>query len=135
MKTLLTATAIIFSMTAAGNAADAPRASDVLSGGAIFGYTSSSAECEFINFGTTNVTPLSQEIFIDGSTSQFSSASTCANGTAIVPNQTCIIYTTSTLYYYATSCKVTFNGPATNVRGALQILDSNYNILAEVELR
>ncbi|HLY04181.1 MAG TPA: hypothetical protein VKR31_00380 [Rhizomicrobium sp.] len=134
-RVLLTATAFTLSLAAAANAAEAPKAGDVLAGGPIFSGSQSYFYCEFINLGTSNITPTAQQVFVDFSTTAVSTGTSCANGTAVPPNQTCFIYPSSSLPTDSLSCKVSFSGPVTNVRGAFELYDSNYDTLATVELR
>ncbi|HEY3776916.1 MAG TPA: hypothetical protein VGL35_02540 [Rhizomicrobium sp.] len=134
MKTLFTATAVVVSMTAVASAADASKG-DMIAGGPIYaGINSpSSLLCEFINLGTTNITPISQQLFELNSTTAYGSASSCANGSAVVPNQTCYIYPDGQVTT-PISCTVTFSGSAAKVRGALQIYGAG-TPLATVQLR
>lgn len=135
MKTLLTATALVLSMAAGANAADAPRGSTVLAGGALYAASQNTLYCFFTNFGTTNMTATAQQIFALGSTTAIASTSSCSDGT-VLPNEQCFIVPANSLSSgdsYA--CKVTFSTAATNVRGALEIIDSALNPLATVELR
>jgi hypothetical protein len=135
MKTLLITSALVLSMTAAANAADT-RGSTVLAGGPLFATTEEDLDCEYINFGTTNITPLTQQLFANGSTTEIATSFGCANGTAVAPNQTCYIYPTDFLNTNLSySCNVTFSTPATNVRGTFILYDSSYNILSAVNLR
>ena len=137
MKTLLTATAIVLSMTAAAGAAEASRATETLAGGPIYAGGQGGAFCEFINVGTANITPTTQSLFEDFSTTALPTNSSCPNGTPVAPNQTCYIYNTGTLTSgYSISCALTFNAPVTNVRGALELYESDFTtLLATVELR
>lgn len=135
MKTLLTATALILSLTGAASAADEPKGNDVLAGGPIYAGGQYFMQCYFINFGSANVTPIAQELFGISSTTPLNSASSCANGSAIVPNQTCYASLPAAAPSGPLSCKMTFSGPAKNVRGALELYDSTGNLLSTVELR
>jgi hypothetical protein len=134
MKTLFTTTALVASMTAVANAASSSRV-DVLSGGPIYAGNNSpsSLMCQFINLGTTSVTPTSQELFELNSTTAIGSSSSCANGSAVAPNETCYIYPNGQITA-PISCKVTFGGSAASVRGALQIYNADI-LIATVELR
>ena len=135
MKTLLTATALILSMTAAANAAE-PARSFVLAGGPIYSLAQNTLLCKYINFGSINIIPTAQEIFsADSTTALTSSYSSCANGTPIVPNQTCFTIIEGGLPAHFLSCKVSFSTAATNVRGALELYDNNSNLVDTVELR
>jgi len=132
MKKLLMATVLVLSATPAAKAAR----TDVLAGGPIFQYGQTSLYCEFINVGTTEITPISQEVFVDGFTDPLDTYDSCANGTAIAPGHTCYIGNSSDDFAYSSvSCVVTFNEPATSVRGAFEIYDANGAVLATVELR
>jgi len=119
MKTLATATALILCMTGAALAAETPTASPVLSGGPLYSDNEVNKYCFFINFGSTSITPMSQELFDSLSTSPVNSTSSCANGVAVAPNKTCNIAPTSALGGVVVSCKVTFTTAASKVRGAL----------------
>ena len=134
MKTLFATTALILSMTAATNAAGAAKA-DVLGGGPVYAPSEYTLYCQYINFGTKNVTPMLQQLFEGAGTTPIVSGSTCANNSTVLPNQTCYIYPESPISVQI-SCKVTFSGSATGVRGALQLYDEGYvNLLSTVELR
>ena len=123
MKTLFTAAALILSVTTAN------AASDLLAGGSLFDSNEYATLCSFINLGTANVTPTSQELIgID-------SVSSCRNGSPVAPNHGCVIHDKNPLTTQYVVCKVTFSGPATDVRGSLQLYDKNSNSLATVELR
>jgi hypothetical protein len=135
MKTLITATALILSMTAAADATDPPKATDVLGSGPIFDINETGFYCEFVNLGTSNITPIAQQVFEDSSTNALSTNSNCANDSPVAPNQTCIISPSSSVNDVSLSCKVTFSGAATNVRGAFELYDNSLNALATVELR
>jgi hypothetical protein len=116
-------------MTAVTNAAD------MIGGGPIYAGNNSPSSllCEFINLGTTNIMPASQQLFELNSTTAYDSESSCANGSAVVPNQTCYIYPAGQVTV-PISCTVTFSGSAARVRGALQIYGAG-KPLATVELR
>lgn len=130
MKTRLTAITLVVFMTMAANASDAGQ----LAGGPIYATGQDYIDCEYVNFGSTNVTPKSQELFSSNSTTPLVSSSACPNGTAVTPNQSCLIsYTGAPIADI--SCKVTFSESAADVRGALQLLNSGGDSLATVELR
>jgi len=134
MKTLLAATALVLSMTAIASAAETPRGtSNVLAGGPIYATNATYYYCWFINFGSATITPTAQLVFQD-STTAINSNLSCANGSPVPVNGTCFIYPQSA-EGAPFACKVTFSVAATNVRGALQAFDSNYNLLSTVELR
>src|SRR5205814_3053971 len=131
MKMLLTAIALILTMTAAASATETPTGSTVLGGGPLYDGAQNSLYCFYINVGAASITPTAQEIFKQSSTTPIASTTSCANGTAIAPNQSCILYSTSSLdggYPYA--CKLTFSTVARGVRGAVQLLDINFRELA-----
>jgi len=134
-KALVTAAAVVLAMTAAASAAEAPKASDALASGTLYSSTEAGLNCFFTNFGSTNVTVTAQEVFSTGSTTAIVTDPTCGNGTAVAPNQTCIIYPQSFSPEAGYSCKVTFSTAATNVRGALQLFDSSENAQGSTELR
>jgi hypothetical protein len=129
LKSVLTAAAFAMSMTTVAHAAD------VIAGGPVYAGNNSPSSllCEFINLGSTNATPISQQLFELNSTTAYGSSSSCANGSAVVPNETCYIYPTGPVTV-PISCKVTFGGSAAKVRGALQIYSGD-TTLATVELR
>jgi hypothetical protein len=136
MNTLLTATALILSMTAAASAAEPPRGNTVLSGGPL--YTPGNPPgllCEYINLGAASVTPTAQQIFEAGSTTEIASSSTCATGNPVASNQTCLVSPKNALpegLLY--SCKLIFSTTAAQVRGSLQVFE-NSEPSASVELR
>ena len=136
MKTLLTATALILCTTAAALAAETPTGSTVLAGGPLYtASTSPGLICEYINFGAASITPTAQQIFEYGSTTEIASSSTCANGSPVAANQSCLVSPKSTLpegLLY--SCKLTFGTAAAHVRGSLQLFD-NATPSVWVELR
>lgn len=137
MKTILAATALVLSITAAASAAETPRGSNVLAGGPILSpQTAYYVDCIFINLGSTNITPTTQELFESGSTTAISSLTSCTNGTPVAPNETCTIQNANTIPPdSANSCEVRFSSAATNVRGEMQLFDQNENPLVSGELR
>ena len=137
MKTLFIATALILSMTAAANAAEAPTGSTLLGAGPLYvSQQNGNLFCMFINEGAASITPTAQEIWKLYSTTPVPSQGNCANGSAVAPNQTCYIQPQDYLTYnYLYSCKVSFSTAAAKVRGVLQIYDNSYNVLGTAELR
>jgi hypothetical protein len=132
MKTRLTAIALVVSMTTAS----AANAGGQIAGGPIYANGEFTIYCYFVNFGSTKVTPKSQQLFLVGSATPLASESSCPNGSPVAPNQSCYTVPAATLpTNVGTSCKVTFSGSATDVRGALEIFDRDGDALATVELR
>jgi hypothetical protein len=131
MKTLLAAGALVLSMTASNAATDTPR-SDVLVGGPIWAPSQNYVYCFFFNGGSTNINLVSAQIFEEGSTTALNSNIYCSS--TITPNQTCFA-TVGEAPDVPLSCRLTFSGPATAVRGSVQLYDSDNNPLATVELR
>lgn len=135
MKTLITTTALVLSMTATAAAAG-PLPSYQLAGGPIFAGNVVDLDCFYINFGGASITPTVQQIFQYNSTTPMNSNSSCPNGIAVAPNQSCTVYTTDAVQSYVPyACKLTFSAPAKNVRGKLQLFDSSINIVSEADLR
>jgi hypothetical protein len=135
MKILLTASALILFMTGAAIASDTTGGTVLTSGPISLFYDAGGIDCDYVNFGTTNITPVSQELFEDNSTTPIPTTAGCANGVAITPNQTCFVYPTDYISDGGTySCKLTFSTAATHVRGTFITYDSN-GIRSVVELR
>jgi hypothetical protein len=134
MKTLLTAAALILSMTAAASAADTPRAGDTLAAGPIYTINGYSSDCWYINLGTANIIPTSQVMYAWYSNVPVSTSTTCPNGSAVGPGTSCAIYP-NVANINGFSCQVVFSTPVANVRGSLELLDTNNNELSQVELR
>ena len=137
MKMLLTATALILSMTAAANAAETPTGSTVLSGGPLYTLHIPLLLCEYINFGAASVTPTAQQVFELNSTTEIATSPSCANGSTVAPNQTCYVVPTNPLTQgLSYACKLTFSTTAAHVRGSLYIFDSSSSSTSStVELR
>jgi hypothetical protein len=135
MKTLLTATALILSMTAAANAVDTA-GSDVLAGGPIISANETTFYCFYMNFGATSITPSAQLLYsFDGTTTNTVTAGTsCKNGIAVAANKACWIFASGPLSGFAYSCAVTFDTAAKHVRGAAELGDSSGNVQSTVEL-
>jgi hypothetical protein len=134
MKTLLAATALILSMTATTNAADAPRkAGDVLAAGPIFSTNALGGLCWYTNFGTTSITPTSQIMYAWTSNVAVATSVSCATGSPVAPGQSCYIDASNSNNGF--SCEVTFNTRLTNMRGSLALTDASNNELSQVELR
>jgi hypothetical protein len=135
MKTILAATALVLCTTTAATAAQAPTASVIIGGGPVYNPNEEYILCWFVNYGTVKVTPISQQLFSSGSTTALTASIGCANNSAVAPNQSCAIEYIGAIAPNAESCKITFSGAATNVRGAMQVFDQNSNLLSTVELR
>ena len=133
MKTLLTATALVLSMTAVANAAEPPRgASNVLGTGPIYQPNINILYCGYTNLGTASITPTAQ-MFYDTNGAVNPTSTTCANNNAIAPGKSCFVLLDGAQEY--TACEVTFSGPATNVRGLVLLFDGGDNYQGSVEMR
>ena len=134
MKTLLTATALILSMTATASAAEAPRGSDTIGSGPIYANNENWFYCSYTNLGLAPITVTGQEVYQDTGI-PVSISTSCANGTIIGTGQACNIQPTKAFVAGGYSCMLTFSTAAAHVRGVMQIYDANFNSLAMTELR
>jgi len=127
MKTLLTTIALVVAMTAGANAAQLG-AGPIFSNSAYFGY------CWWINLGSANITPTSQDMYLLNSNIAVSTHSTCPNGSPVSPGTSCETFPVNE-GVNGLSCKMVFSTSAVNVRGSLELTDANSNELSQVELR
>jgi len=127
MKRLLTTTALILAMTVGANAAQ-------LAAGPIYSNSAYSGYCWWINLGSANITPTSQVMYSYTSNVAIPIYNSCANGSPVGPGTSCYFFPTSPPVG-GISCKVVFSTSVANVRGSLELTDSNSNELSQVELR
>ena len=133
MRTGITVLATISAIVGPGTIA---HADDILAAGSLFGSTAQSrAVCVFYNAGNTNVTLRGFQITDPSGTSQTLIINQCGTSPAALGPRTACGIAAAASNNTSYSCRVRIVPDKTNVRGVLDMRDTDQNVLATVDLR